>query len=254
MRFRYVLSIGVIFLFLASCAPTANCAGAQNTGTTVTVLFIGNSYTYVNDLPAAFSKLSCSGGHKVESAVAAEGGWTLVDHLASTKTLEKLKQQKWDYVVLQEQSEIPAVASSRRQSMYPAVRKLVAQIRALGAQPVLFITWGHRDGLPQASEKSYQEMQDQVEIGYTGIAQELGVLAAPVGSAWQKARAQAAPIDLWQADGSHPNEQGTYLAACVFYATIFHESPEGLSDRGGFSQETAQTLQSVAAEAALKAK
>jgi hypothetical protein len=57
---------------------------------------------------------------------------------------------------------------------------------------------------------------------------------------------------LWQSDGSHPNEAGTYLAACVFYATLFQQSPEGLSFRGSLAQDTAQTLQSLAAETLMK--
>jgi hypothetical protein len=85
-----------------------------------------------------------------------------------------------------------------------------------------------------------------------GIAKELNVPVARVGDAWLMGRLQPTPLDLWQADGSHPNEMGTYLAACVFYATIFRQSPAGLTYRSGLSQETAQTLQTLAADSVLK--
>jgi hypothetical protein len=240
-----------LFLFLLSftgCSPADACA---NSGTTLHILFIGNSYTYVNDLPGTFRQLACSGGHRVETGMAADGGWTLAQHASAAGTLDKLNGQKWDYVVLQEQSEIPAIETSRIQSMYPAARTLVAKIRQNGAMPLFFNTWGHKDGEPDYGEPTYFDMQAQLDVGYKGIARELGVDVAPVGYAWMQARTQPQPLDLWQDDGSHPNEQGTYLAACVFYAMVFQESPAGLGYRAGLSQGAAKTLQGLAAGAVL---
>ena len=246
---KTLLCAGLLIILAASaCAPEQNCYGFQNSGPVTHILFIGNSYTYVNDLPGTFAKLACSGGHQVQTGMAAQGGWTLAQHIDSDQTLNTLQQQKWDYVVLQEQSEIPAIQSDRGQTMYPAVRQLVARIRAAGAQPLLFITWGHKDGDPQFGLPTYYDMQAQLTAGYMGIAQELNVPTVPVGPVWLKAQAQPTRLDLWQSDGSHPTEQGTYLAACVFYAFIFHQSPQGLGYLAGLDQGSAQTLQTLAAD------
>jgi hypothetical protein len=59
-------------------------------------------------------------------------------------------------------------------------------------------------------------------------------------------------LDLWQGDGSHPNSYGTYLAACVFYAVIFQESPEGFTYYAELTEEVANTLQTAAANTVLK--
>jgi hypothetical protein len=136
--------------------------------------------------------------------------------------------------------------------MYPAARNLVAKIRQDGAKPIFFLTWGHKDGLPDYGLKNYTDMQNQLNVGYFGIANELGVPVAPVGRAWQVSWFQPNASDLWQSDGSHPTEQGTYLAASVFYAQIFQQSPEGLGYRGSLSQESAQSMQTLAANATLK--
>ena len=80
----------------------------------------------------------------------------------------------------------------------------------------------------------YESMQAQINYGYMTIAQELTVPIAPVGESWLRAVDQYPDLILWQADGSHPSEEGTYLTACVFYAVIFHESPNGLAYPGGF--------------------
>jgi hypothetical protein len=220
-------------------------------GTCTHILFIGNSYTYVNDLPTMFAELAGSGGHGVETGIAAQGGWTLSNHVSSQDTLDKLGSAQWNYVVLQEQSEIPASQSSRSQEMYPAARVLVRKIRDIGARPIFFVTWAHRDGWPENGLPNYESMQYQIDNGYLGIAQELNVPEAPVGFAWLAASRQNPQPSLWQEDGSHPSEQGTYLAACVFYSVIFRQSPEGLSFTANLPKDTAQSLQKLAATTVL---
>lgn len=240
----------IILLLASSCSPPSKCSGSQSSGSVLRVLFIGNSYTFANDLPGMFTRLACSGGYQVETGMAAVGGWTLADHSVSPQTLEKLKQQKWDVVVLQEQSEIPAIASVRVQLMYPAARLLVAKIKEIGALPLLFLTWGHRDGTANFGIYGYADMQDQLDVGYRQIADELKVTVVPVGYAWLKLRLQS-NLNLWQDDGSHPNESGTYLAASVFYATIFHQDPAGLAYCAGLSQDSAHFLKALAADTVL---
>jgi len=83
------------------------------------------------------------------------------------------------------------------------------------------------------------------------IANELITPVAPVGYAWLTAWLQDPQMDLWQADGSHPTELGSYLAACVFYAVIFRQIPENNSYQAHLPSATAHYLQSVAASTVL---
>lgn len=248
---KHILVVICLLLGTYGCSPANKCDQGQVPGSCIRILFIGNSYTFTNDLPAMFSKLSNSGGHKVETGLSAQGGWTLTDHLNSPATLERISSSKWDYVILQEQSEIPAMEQSRTVSMYPAARVLVQQIKKAGATPIFFLTWAHRDGWPENGFNDYQSMQFQIDIGYMGIARELSVPIAPVGYSWLLSRIQDPKLDLWQQDGSHPTETGTYLAACVFYSVIFRETSKGLSYKGNLDKETAQLLQQIAASTVL---
>ncbi len=243
-----LVAIGLLALVYWSAA---GCSAAPGAGACLRILFIGNSYTYVNDLPHVFAGLARSGGHKVETGMAAEGGWSLSDHARSSSSLDRLNSSKWDFVVLQEQSQIPASEPARTGTMYPAVRALVRQIEADGARPILFLTWAHRDGWPENGLPGYEDMQVEIDRGYLGIAQDLSLPVAPVGYAWLIAYRQESRLDLWQDDGSHPSPQGTYLAACVFYAAIFRQSPEGLSYLDRLPGETARALQTIAAGAVL---
>ncbi len=122
--------------------------GCALPGVTCTrVLFIGDSYTYVNDLPTTFADLAWAGGHRVETGTLATGGATFADHVADPATAPMITSRAWNTVVLQDQSEDPAFASYRQSEMYPALGQLTSMIRAAGAQPLLFLTWGHEFGV-----------------------------------------------------------------------------------------------------------
>ncbi len=237
---------------LAWIAPAALALACGDPPAPATrVLFIGNSYTYANGLPEMFATLAQAGKHPVAVDMAAEGGWTLAQHLGATETQGKLNGRQWDFVVLQEQSVVPAMPDARTAGMYPAVRDFTQRIRALHAEPVLFLTWGRRDGLPDAGFADFAAMQEQITAGYMAIADELDDRVAPVGVAWQAGVARDTSLALWDTDGSHPSASGTYLAACVLYATLFRASPVGLPAPAGIPSETARLLQGLAEETVL---
>ncbi len=245
---KRLIFICVLIFIACGCAPTVSCSDDPEC---TQILFVGNSYTSTNDLPGALIGIAKSGGHRVETGMTAPGGWFLADHINSTETIEQINSQKWDFIVLQEQSQTPASVQVRTTQMYPAIRALVGKIKDNGSAPILFITWAHRDGWPEQNIPTYENMQIAIDEGYTTIGQELKVRMSPVGFAWLKMRQQNPQMNLWQDDGSHPNEMGTYLAACVFYASIFRESPVGLAYKGSLSKEDAALLQQIAADAVL---
>lgn len=218
----------------------------------IKILFIGNSYTFTNDFPGIFARLAQEDGRNLNIATRAAGGWTLRRHAESNETIETIQETAWDHVVLQEQSVIPSDPEERVESMYPAVRSLHHEIDQIDADVLLFMTWGRRDGLPEKGYRGFEEMQTEITRGYLEIANELDLAVAPVGTAWQRVIAEEVGLDLWQSDGSHPNMAGSYLAACVFYATVFRESPEGLNYAAGLDEDVRNNLQSIAAETVLE--
>jgi hypothetical protein len=245
-----VLGVGA-YLLLARGTDNPGCQSAQRSASCTRVLFLGNSYTGVNDLPDMFANLAWSGGHRVEVGVHAPGGWSLDDHAGSPDTRPLLASKPWDLVVLQEQSQIPSVEESRQDSMYPAARQLVTEIREAGARPLFFVTWAHRDGWPENGMPDYAGMQAAIDAGYLTIAAEEHAPLAPVGFAWSSLAGPGPDPALWQSDGSHPTTLGTYLAACVFYATIFGQNPAGLGYRAGLTEGGASAAATIAAATVL---
>ncbi len=246
---RVFIIFGMLFLLCFFFLPLSRAQAKDQES--VKVLFIGNSYTFFNSMPQMFVRIARQKGYQVDIDLIAPGGWTLSKHSANQATLSKIKQTRWDYVVLQEQSIIPSVSSYRMKNMYPAARKLDRMIRRSGAKTIFFMTWGRRNGLAKHGFRNYKEMQMRVSSGYMTIAKELNATVAPVGLAFQKARLDAPLLDFWEQDNSHPNQMGSYLAACVFFSVIFQESPQGTGDPYNLGQTKAAYLQKVAAETVL---
>jgi hypothetical protein len=257
LRRRRALLVALVVALLMAVVGLPQLGAFGNPGcelpliTCTRVLFIGHSYTYVNDLPTTFANLAWSAGDRVDAQTLASGGETLAGHVADAATASTIDAQTWNTVVLQDQSENPASAAYRQSEMYPAAMQLVALIRHAGEQPLLFLTWAHQSGWPEDGLPTYATMQAAVDQGYRGLSAELAVPVAPVGAAWQSVVSAQANPGLWQADGVHPTIAGTYLAACVFFATIFHASPVGLSYVDGLPASEAATLQRIAATTAL---
>lgn len=255
---RAPLSVAALLLAVAllpiGCGTSGppKCSTASNAAPCTRVLFVGNSYTYVNDLPTTFADLAVSGGRNVEAGMVASGGETLAQHAVARETLDKIASASWTFVVLQEQSETPTSSAGRSSMMYPAARTLAARVKAAGAQTMFFMTWAHRDGMAVAGAGTYESMQLAIDDGYISIADELRAAIAPVGFTWFVVRREHPEISMWQDDGSHPTASGTYLAACVFYAAIFRQSPEGLAYFDGLSSQDARVLQAAAASSVLQ--
>lgn len=176
------------------------------------VLFIGNSYSF--GVPKAFAKLAGRRGKAVHVDQETLPGWTLARHSAHERTRAKIRSRRWDIVVLQEQSRMPARPLLRAATMFPSVEKLAREIRGQGAIPVLYQTWGRRDDFPTMNRK--------VREGYQLASEKAGGLAiVPVGDAWEREFSTGRGALLFQADGSHPSRRGNELSAEVFYENFF---------------------------------
>lgn len=210
------------------------------------VLFIGNSYTFFNDMPRQLQALAASCGQKMSVCQQTHGGWRLSQHAASPQTLEAIRRGGWDFVVMQEQSKLPArEAEVVEQQMYASAASLDSITRLYNpqAQVVLYQTWGHN--IPD-----YEQMQQRIADSYLKLAHRLDARCAPVGMAWKRVRSEKPEIGLYQDDGSHPTADGSYLAACVLYATMTGKSFHS-TYWAGLTPQTAAYLQQTAQEMVL---
>lgn len=215
------------------------------------VLFIGNSYTGANNLPQMVHDLTVSLGDQLHFDAQTPGGTNFQGHTNNAATFTKIEAEPWHYVVLQGQSQEPSFpdAQVNTQSL-PYVMELADSVYANNAcsQVLFYMTWGRENGDPQwAPISTFEGMNSRLRNAYLRFADSVSGSVSPVGSAWAYVRDNHPTIDLYTGDGSHPNVNGSYLAACTFYASIFRKSPVGATYTGSVTPANAAILQNAAA-------
>jgi hypothetical protein len=230
---------------------TSEAATASRDDAALRVLFLGNSFTFTNDLPALVRSLGSSDGTVIFTRMRAIPGAKARDLVSDTEARALLKE-KWDYVVLQEQSNTPSFEEQRRTQTIPALRTLRDAARPTARKVVLFATWGYREGdLSNHKVDTYPAMQARLDEGFAEISRELSLPVVRVNAAWADAARAGLRSPLWAPDGRHPALAGSYLAACVFYATLRGVSPVGNTFTAGLPADEARAIQQIAAREAL---
>lgn len=193
------------------------------------VLFIGNSYTFYNDMPVLVKEIAHSFNRNLHVDTVVNGGKNIKFHANQPKTFEKIESRKWDYVVIQGHSdEFSQPDSVIRKNTLPYLEKLQKSILANYpcTKIVLYMTWGYKNGNGRWDKIStYETMQAMIEKQYLRTADFLSTSVSPVGIVWQNIRTNRKTINLYDPDLHHPSLSGSYLSACTFYTTIFGVSP-----------------------------
>ena len=234
-----LLSIILMLQFLVSAQDSAS------------VLFIGNSYTYVNDLPSLLQSVVDAQGDYLQVDSRTQGGATLQTLVGNASTYTKINSFAWDYVVLQAQSQEPSFPDGQVDAnTLPYAEQLADSVYAnkFCSEVLMFMTWGRENGDPQWQPVStFEGMNERLRNAYLRMADSVQGSTSPVGSAWRYVRENYPSIQLYAGDGSHPSYAGSYLAACTFYASIYRKTPIGTSFIGSLSAQDAQNLQTAAA-------
>lgn len=245
------LIVCLLLLFI-----TANVHAQRRTKT---ILFIGNSYTYYNDLPNLLRQLALAGGDTLILDSHTPGGSTFQQHATDPTVLNKIQSRKWDYIVLQEQSQRPALPPNYvSANVYPPAQTLRNQIRANDSctKVLFYMTWGRKNGdamncggYPPVC--TYEGMQQRLSTSYRELARRNGAIVVPVGMSWRSSIQSNPTYELFDADESHPALSGSYLAAVTFYATMYKRTAVGLNYYGGLPQTDAVRLQNIGSSIAL---
>ncbi|NIF07462.1 T9SS type A sorting domain-containing protein [Chryseobacterium sp. Tr-659] len=217
------------------------------------VFFIGNSYTYANDLPALIKNTAASTGDILDFHSQTPGGSTLQDHANNPNTTAIINQGNWDYVVLQEQSQLPSFPDSQVQAqVYPYALQLSNLIKNSNAcgNVVFYMTWGRKNGDASVCPGwpavcTYQGMDDLLYTRYMEMANTNEGLVSPVGKVWRIIREQDPSLELYDQDESHPSYIGSMAAAYTFYTILFKKDPTQVPFNGNLPQTQAQFIKNI---------
>ena len=197
------------------------------------ILFIGNSLTQANDLPALVTTLARSAGRRVTCEMVAAGGFSLDDHLQQGDALKAIRRGGWTFVVLQQG---PSSLAESQAQLRESTKRFDIEIRKAGARTALYMVW------PELARK---QMFDAVSRSYTNAAADINGLLLPVGDTWREAWKRDPALALYGPDDFHPSAMGTYLAALVVVHKLLGISPAGLSSPG-IPADKAKVLQEAA--------
>ena len=224
------------------------------------VLFIGNSYTYANNMPQMVSEIALSFGDTLNFESSTSGGATFNTHSTNINTLNKISQKPWDYVILQAQSQEPSFSPNQvANDVFPYAQIIIDSIKSnsICTEPIFFMTWGRKYGDQQNCQFyppicTYLGMQQRLRQSYLDMTFTHNATCSPVGICWKESIAQDSTLNLFSTDNSHPSVYGSYLAACTFYSTIFNKTSLG-SDYipNGIDTSTAILLQTIASNIVL---
>lgn len=225
----------------------------------ISILFIGTSFTYYNDMPTEiFKEMAEEAGYDVKVFAITKGGHNLIkfadpnsEYGAKVEAVLDGKR-KYDYVILQEQGLRPA--SAEVPQFYAVVRTLAARIGKAGATPILYSTWGYKTGHSQLKEcgGTTESMTWKLAAAYRAIGFELGIDVAYAGLAFYNVHTQYSMPELYNEDLFHPSYAGSYLAAATLFAAIFDEDPTTLTFTGKLEERYAEVLLEAARVATLE--
>jgi len=222
------------------------------------ILFIGNSYTFYNKMPQEiFLPMAQKAGISLSVDTITRGGHKLYEFCDPEDDYGKLvppalsEHGKYDFVILQEQSVLPASENVPR--FYSAVRTLCEKVRSAGAVPILYATWGRKSGSKTLTERQWtsEGMTYRLAAAYQAIGEELDLSVAHAGLAFFHVANRHPEMELYREDKSHPSYEGSFLAAATLFATVFRKDPTQVPFFGALDETTASRLLSAAKEKAL---
>jgi hypothetical protein len=199
--------------------PQVQGAVAAGDGSSLRLLFVGNSLTAGNDLPGLVEAMASTGGIKVRTQAVVFGNFSLEDHWNNGQARKVLASARWDYLVLQQG---PSSRPESQANLRTWAKKWADEARQHGATPALYMVW------PFQGQKEGFELVSQ---SYRAAATASQARILPAGEAWQEALRLRTPAPLYQEDRLHPTVAGTYLAALVITHELTGVKPRSIPAR-----------------------
>jgi PKD repeat protein len=214
------------------------------------VLFLGNSYTGVNNLPQLVHDVALSAGDTLIFDSNTPGGYRMVDHSLDVTSQNKIMAGGWEYVVIQGQSQEPITNSSQFINGGNALYTQIKQYNPC-AVTMPYMTWGRKNGdaanCPFFPEMcTYQGMDTSLRERYMFLSVYINGEVSPVSVVWNYLRQNFPAIELYQTAESHPSAAGSYAAACCFYTMIFKKDPSLITFDFGLNPADASIIRTAA--------
>lgn len=193
------------------------------------VLFIGNSYTYFNDMPKLLEAIAKGNGQELQTHQVTKGGSFLHAYLDradefSEKLVQLSRDNRYDACFLQEQSLCPALDYDR---FADGVSRLMAFLAPAVDRFYLYETWTRKEGHPalEANGLTVETLAEKLLNAYEKLGRERMITVSPVGRLFPRMRQADPETELYNEDRTHPSYAGSCLVALQHYKTLFGSVP-----------------------------
>ncbi len=163
----------------------------------IKILFIGNSFTFYNVLPAVLASFIDNKLHRPTKIYQQTlGGATLVSHWKQGVAQRMITESgPWDYVVLQAHSE-EALGEKNQKNFYEYAKRFDGIIKASHAKTIFFETWADKNNI---------KAQHDITLSYTNLSKQISATVIPVGQSFFYAEANDKSLSLYDKDNHHPS-------------------------------------------------
>ncbi|MGC6422131.1 MAG: hypothetical protein ACON47_05365 [Flavobacteriaceae bacterium] len=191
------------------------------------ILFVGNSFTFYYNIPTTVQQMAKAKGLEWDVYQSTAGGASLKDHWLGNKalhTVNTLEEQSFSKIIFQDLSSNPLVAID---STAKYLRLLQSKIQNRPEQ-YLYASWAYSGIAGQPLDGPLNSIPIEDALQSKAVS---GEQVVAVGRAFDLFRVRYPQIELLSDDAKHTNPNGSYLAACVFFAKLSGQSAKGLPRR-----------------------
>ncbi|WP_397362898.1 DUF4886 domain-containing protein [Olleya sp. R77988] len=270
----------ILAFTIISCKSRQNQSSVQ-----LNVLFIGNSLTYFYDMPQTLQKMLDETNPNIKIDQMTNPGQSLSGHLSDivtsrtengisvrkkedgeiTETEIKLKEKKWDIIILQTGTVSVLIPKNREIKVNKAVSDIKDLVDNPNCEFILFNTWPSKKEYPKkycysgySIDKSIEDidycspvienLEQEIKLineSYDLVAEKNGIKKSDNGTKYYEILTEYPEIELYD-DDSHPNANGSFLNACVFYQMLTSKKATVLKYNGEIEPKTAELLKKIA--------
>ena len=197
---RFLLVILVLYSF--------NSALAKSAVKNWRILFVGNSLTYVNDLPSMIAAIARQDSTIISYTSLLFPDYSLEDHWKEGKVQAEIENGGYDFVVAQQG---PSALPESQVLLLEYATKFAEICKKHHSKLVLYMVW-------PSKARSFD--LDNVISSYTHAAEKTSSLLCPAGLAWKYAWEADPALPLYSSDNFHPSVAGSLLAAVTIYGSL----------------------------------
>ena len=169
------------------------------------LLFIGNSHTYFNDMPAMVQKLLEGTGEKTHVTMLTRGGQPLTYHCDEQSTRFNIRYGRYDAVIAQDRA-----SDFDAEQFCIGAERLLKMTTEAGVPLILYMPWVSRE---------HRERQKVMTYAYASFCRRNRCALAPAGEVFSRLLQTTSADVLYYEDGAHASVAGSYAAAVtLFYA------------------------------------